>query len=136
MALEHVAVIEEGCDGDLQRRHGQLLVGLDAAEPVHGAAVEILIVQQQADVAVEESQDVVHPVGEAADELVLEFGVFDLHGAGFEKAGGVRGFGDFLGESCGPESAGWFGWRDGGKNLRHPERSSRRARAGGGENDE
>ena len=52
---------------------------LDFREPIERGFVELLVVEQQSQIAVEKREDVVHPMREAAHELILEFGVFDLH---------------------------------------------------------
>ena len=53
----------------------------------------------------EKRQDVVHPVRESADELILKFRVFDLHGRLWRKQGVCAEGGYFGGEKSGREAA-------------------------------
>lgn len=60
---------------------------LDLGEAVADGVIERFVVEHEPDVAVKKGQDVVHPVGQATDQLVLELRLFDLHGV---PAGGSR----------------------------------------------
>ena len=66
---------------------------LDFLQSLSRDRVELLVIHQQAEVAVEEGENVIHPVGQPANELVLKVGGENLHigWANFAKAGGVRG---------------------------------------------
>ena len=53
--------------------------GLDLGQAFARLLVELLVVHQQTEVAVEEREDVIHPMREAANELVLKIRLFNLH---------------------------------------------------------
>ena len=51
----------------------------DHGETVQCRWIEILVLYEQAQIAVEKREDVVHPVREAPDQLILKIIVSDLH---------------------------------------------------------
>jgi hypothetical protein len=58
---------------------------LDLRQAVQRGLVELLIFKEEAEVAVEQRQDIIHPVRKAAHQLILEFRVNDLHGRTMAK---------------------------------------------------
>src|SRR5262249_6238330 len=58
---------------------------LDLGQALAGFLVELLVVHQQTQVTVEKGQDIVHSMREAANELILEFRMFELHGTDMKK---------------------------------------------------
>ena len=73
--------------------------------------VELLVVHQQAEVPVKESEDIVHPVRQPAHKLILKFRMFDLHEAKWKKQ--VSCLADKLFQKC-----------DGFETIRFCRRSS------------
>jgi hypothetical protein len=60
---------------------------LNLGQTLAGFLVELLVVHQQAEVTVKKGQDIVHPMRETANELILEFRMFKLHGTRLKKQG-------------------------------------------------
>ena len=59
---------------------------LDLPQTFAHRLIKRLVVEHQAHVAVEKRQDVVHPVRQSANELILILRLFDLHGVPVRKA--------------------------------------------------
>jgi hypothetical protein len=66
--------------GAVHELGGGLGAFADSTEAGEGIAIEFLVVDQQAEVAVEKAQDVVHLVREAPDKMIVKFRLLDTHG--------------------------------------------------------